>query len=250
MTNVAAIGEARAASMTKFSLLKRRAGIDRSSFVEHWRNVHVDVLVNKAGHKAYNQFYVQNECLTLPGFDDERFDGLAQMVPRSPEVVLRGFQDDPLYKRYVRPDEELFLDVSGCEVLYCETHVIGEMVADGGLAKALVLVRREPSEERKIFSENWGRRARELAASGKSNGVLGMRQHWVLPGGARRMLDGSTWAEAPDVVDEFFFDSLDALANFCFDEAFARSFERFHASAIGQGSHLFAARSHLVYDDM
>lgn len=236
--------------MTKFSLLKRRVGIDRLSFVEHWRNVHVDVLVNKAGHKAYNQFYVQNECLKLPGFDDERFDGLAQMIPRSAEVVVRGFQEDPLYKRYVRPDEERFLDVSGCEVLYCETQGADKALAEDGMAKAFVLVRRQPAEDRKSFSERWKLQAQESAASGKSSGVLGIRQHWVLPGGARRMLDGEAWTDAPDVVDEFFFESVDDLANFCRAEAFAERLERSSASALGQGSHLFAARSHLVYDEM
>lgn len=242
------MGEDHAASLTKFSLLQRRADITRAGFVQHWRTVHVDVLVNMAGHKTYNQSYVQNEFQTLPGIDDQRFDGAAQMVPRSPEVVQRGFQDDPLYKSHVRPDEQLFLNVAGCTVLYCETTTVGSAVPADASAKALVLVRCRPGENRSSFLEAWKHHAQQLVASSTVNGVLGMRQHWVVPGAARCMLDGSTWAEAPDVVDEMFFGSLDALAFFCRSDAFTEGFAKFHALAPGQGSHLFAARAHLVYD--
>jgi len=237
-----------AVTLTKFSLLRRRGGCTHEAFVRHWRTVHVDVLVNQAGHKRYNRSYVQNEFLTLPGFDDQRFDGAAQMVPQSPDVVQRGFQDDPLYQRYVRPDEQQFLDVAGCNVLYCESAAVDHVERAEAPVKALVLVRGLPGTSRSAFVEAWTRRAQALVAASDANGVLGMRQHWVMPGAARCMLDGSAWAEAPDAVDEMFFGSLDALARLCSSDAFTQGFGGALALAPGQGSHLFPAHAHLVYE--
>lgn len=235
-------------SLTKFSLLKRRIGTSRADFLRHWRTTHVDVLVNRARHKAYNRRYVQVEFLALPGLGDEAFDGTAQMVPQSPAIVQQGFQHDPLYAQHVRPDEELFLDVPGCAVVYCESDDLGAVDATGAALKALLLVQRESGTSPDCLRAGWRDRAHALLADA-SHGLRGIRQHRVLPGAATGMQGGAVLQDAPDLVEELFFDDLAALQAFCTSEAFAASFRQHGARALGQGSHVFAAQEHLIYAD-
>ncbi|MDO9165691.1 MAG: EthD domain-containing protein [Rhodoferax sp.] len=237
-----------ASPLTKFSLLKRRAGTTRAAFVGHWRTVHVDVLVNKARHKAYNKRYVQNEFLDLAGFEDQRFDGAAQMIPQSAQLVRQGFQNDPLYAKYVRPDEQLFLDVAGCVVLYCETSEVGSVGGCESPLKAMALVGRAPGTDPVEFNVAWKRRAQVLLDGARHSGMRAFRQHWVMQGAATRMLDGEVLQDAPTVVEEMFFDDVDVMSALCTSEAFIKGFDQCHALAPSHGSYLFAAREHLVYE--
>lgn len=249
MTGTTSLGQdGLTAPLTKFSFLKRRLGSTRAAFVRHWRSVHVDVLVNKARHKAYNKCYVQNEFLDLPGFEDQRFDGAAQMTPQSAQVVRQGFQNDPLYAQYVRPDEQLFLDVARCVVLYCESSEIGSVSGDESPLKVISTVCRAPGADSVEFNLAWKRRAQVLLDGATQSGVRAIQQHWVMPGAATSMLDGEVLLDAPAVVEEIFFDDVDAMLTLCASDAYIQGFNQSHALALGHGSHQFAAREHLVYE--
>jgi len=170
------------------------------------------------------------------------------MLPRSPQVLQRGLQQDPLYARHVRPDEELFLDVGACVVLYCESEDLAAVDATGAACKALALVRPAPDGPLGDLARRWRQRADALLAQAGRNGLRGIRQHRVLPGAASRMGDGAPLPDAPELVEELFFDSVAALQAFCAEASCAQSFLLHGARPPGQGSHLFAAQEHLVYD--
>ena len=80
------------------------------------------------------------------------FDGAAQMLPPGDGVVTRGFQEDPLYARFVRPDEQLFLDVPACRVVYCDSQVLRADPQAGGV-KLLEFTRRAPGQTHAQFMQ-------------------------------------------------------------------------------------------------
>ena len=107
------------ADTVKFSLLKRRPDLDHAQFAAHWRGTHARVLV-EAGHADYNADYVQNLFGAAAGHDaDLLFDGAAQMRQKQADVRA-GFQEDPRYLAFVRPDEEQFMDVAASLVLFTQ----------------------------------------------------------------------------------------------------------------------------------
>jgi hypothetical protein len=237
----------RALLLTKFSLLKRRTDLTRDAFAHHWATVHVDVLVNKARHKHYNKRYVQNRFLLVDGFDDESIDGAAQMIPQSAEVLRYGFQEDPLYRQFVRPDELLFLDVPFCQVLYCERHSIQTVVLGHAGLKAFVLVRRQAATSRIDFLKTWQERAQALVTSESS--LCGVVHHHVVQDAARGMADGVTCPQPFDLVEELFFHDLSSLRRVAASTDFGEGFAKYGALVPGQGSIILAAQEHLVYDD-
>lgn len=237
----------RALHLTKFSLLKRRTGLTRDAFVQHWATVHVHVLVHQARHKHYNRRYVQNRFLEIDGFNDASFDGAAQMIPPSLEVLRHGFQEDPLYQQWVRPDELLFLDVPSCQVLYCERHPIQTVAPGQAGLKAFILVRRQAETSRIDFLKTWRERAQALVASESS--LCGVVHHHVIQEAARGMADGVTCSQPFDLVEELFFHDLSTLRRVTASAAFGEGFARHGALPPGQGSLIFAAQEHLIYDD-
>lgn len=105
--------------IVKFSLLKRRPDLTWQEYSQHWRDTHARVLVD-AGHAEYNASYVQNhfEPLDAAFAGKLLFDGAAQMRQKSERNIAAGFQEDPRYLQYVRPDEDKFMDVSQSMVVF------------------------------------------------------------------------------------------------------------------------------------
>ena len=235
--------------LTKFSLLKRRHDISHEQFLMHWHTVHVDVLVSRGRHRHYNLSYIQNDFQGQCPDDDLLFDGAAQMVPRSSQFVSNGFQQDPLYAQYVRPDEELFLTPGRCVVLYCQSSEFGQMPVSKDQRKILCLVRRSPGTHADEFSANWDVRARDLLSGPADRGLLGIRQHSVLPGSATNMGDGLAQGQPIELVEEFFFKSDDTLYAFLRSNLFMKSFHDHGAMNLNEGSHVFVAQERLVYED-
>lgn len=232
--------------LTKFSLLKRRSDISHAQFLSHWHTVHVDVLVSKGRHKHYNRSYIQNDFQGLDPADEWLFDGAAQMVPRSSQFVNNGFQQDPLYAQFVRPDELLFLSPEKCVVLYCESQEIGNTLVSRGHRKLLCLVSRAAPANKEEWREGWQARARSLLT--ELQGPQGIRQHWVLPGSATNMGNGVDQVKTIDMVEELFFDREDQLVLFLRNERFLKSFQSHGVLPLGAGSHAFMAHEHLVYE--
>ena len=235
--------------LTKFSLLRRRSGIDHAKFLAHWHTVHVDVLVNRGRHKHYNRSYIQNDFQSQSPQDDLVFDGAAQMVPRSSQFVHNGFQQDPLYAQFVRPDELLFLSPERCVVLYCQSTTLGNIrnAVDG--RKIFCLVRRSASAHADAFDQGWQARAHDLLVRHAAQGLQCIRQHRVLPGAATNMGHGQAQEQPIDWVEELFFEHDQALQTFLNSTSFQQTFGAHGAMPLDEGSHALVAQEHLVYED-
>jgi len=238
--------------LTKFSLLKRRSDLTQAQFCEHWRHTHVQVLVAQGGHKTYNRRYVQNHFIHDSGLEggSEAFDGAAQMIPQDAGVLTRGFQEDPRYQQFVRPDEDRFLEVGRCVVLYGESHVLRE---GAGPFKLLTLLKRQPALTHAQFMQAWRNRHAPLLQGQPDvwRLVKGYTQHEVLQDATRGMAQGERGdpAMAYDGVSELHFDSLADLRAALASPAWRDLIGPDEATFVGPGSHAFVAREEFIYDD-
>jgi EthD domain len=239
--------------ITKFSMLKRRPDLNQAQYSEYWRNTHADVLIKKGGHHNYNKRYVQNHFLhdvELPDLSRE-YDGAAQMTPQSEKMVTQGFQKDPLYMLYVRPDEDMFLDVPKCVVLYCDSYpVLG--ASAGSAYKLLRLLSRRENQTRESFLSHWRNEHSRLVQGTPEfwRHVRGYTQHVIIPEATLGMKSGeeNTSATRFDGVDEYYFDSLAELKT-AFTEPLYRSVvANSEKTFTGDGCITFVARQEFIYD--
>jgi len=239
--------------LTKFTFLKRRADLTQEQFSRHWRTIHARVLVEEGGHQRYNKRYVQNHFIhdTALRFCSAAFDGAAQMTPQSAGAVTSGFQEDPLYLKIVRPDEDRFLDVARCAVLYCEGKIFHEG-PESGAYKLLALMQRKPEHTREHFITHWRDRHAALVKSVPEfwHHVRGYTQHYVIPEATRGMAAGEKDIEASgyDGVAELRFDSLAELEAALTAPRYLEVIRPDEATFIGKGTAAFVAREELIYD--
>lgn len=112
--------------MIKLSiLLRRRADLSHQQFVDHHRGVHADVFMSVPAVAQHVRRYVQCHTLQgeLPGLPGPTFDGITELWFDDVAAVAAVFTD-PTYLAVVRPDEESFLDLGGCQFLLTEEHVV------------------------------------------------------------------------------------------------------------------------------
>ena len=105
--------------MTKFTiLLKRKAGLTFDQFVEHHKNVHANLFLSVVVVKDTVRRYVQQHTMhvDLPGMPPAKYDGIAEIWFDDVAALSRCFTD-PEYMARIRPDEESFLDVHGCDFI-------------------------------------------------------------------------------------------------------------------------------------
>lgn len=234
--------------LTKFSLLKRRQDIRHEQFLLHWQTVHVNVLIHQGRHKHYNKSYIQNDFQQQYASVDLTFDGAAQMVPQSSQFVHNGFQQDPLYAQFVRPDEKLFLAPEQCVVLYCQSQDLGRIPSCADQRKLLCLVRRKAELTEDAFEGDWRARATHLLETAEMTGLCGVREHQVLPGAATRMGNGLPHGQPFDAVEELFFKSDVSLHAMLKNPLFLASFSASGAMPLGEGSDAFVTQERLVYE--
>ena len=239
--------------LTKFTFLKRRADLTQAQFSQHWRTTHARVLVEEGGHQRYNRRYVQNHFIhdTALGFASNLFDGAAQMIPQSAGVVTSGFQEDPLYLKAVRPDEDRFLDVTNCAVLYCESRSFHDGPESGDF-KLLALLKRTDDLTREQFITHWRDRHAPLVRSVPAfwQHVRGYTQHYVIPEATRGMAAGEKDIQASgyDGVAELRFDSVDALLTAFTAPRYLEVIRPDEMTFIGKGSAAFVSREEFIYD--
>lgn len=172
--------------MVKFALLRRRADLDRDEFSRYWRDTHAGVLV-AAGHREYNDGYLQNHLSAVPGLPGELpFDGIAEMT-QAGDVGMSGFQDDPRYLPNVRPDELEFMDVAASMALFTTPEPVVTVSSGGEKIMALV----STDDTRAI--DDATRRVRPAVASAT--------HYRVVPGGSRGMRMGQDDNRAVTRVD-------------------------------------------------
>ena len=105
--------------MIKFTiLLTRKPSLTHEQFVAHHKNQHAALFMSIAVVRETVRRYVQQHAMPveLPGMPPVKFDGITELWFDDVEALGRCFSDDEYLAR-VRPDEEAFLDLHGCEFI-------------------------------------------------------------------------------------------------------------------------------------
>ena len=114
--------------MIKFTiLLKRNAKLSQEEFVEYHRTRHAPLFTSIGAVKTHVRRYVQQHALpiAMPGLPPAKYDGVTELWFDDAEGVGAVFTD-PEYLAVIRPDEEKFLDLQGCDfILSQETPILG-----------------------------------------------------------------------------------------------------------------------------
>ncbi len=112
--------------MIKFTiLLKRKASLTHEQFVENHKTVHAALFMSVATVKATVRRYVQQHTrpVDLPGMPPAKYDGVTELWFDDVEALGRCFSD-PEYLERIRPDEESFLDLHGCDFIVSTQNVV------------------------------------------------------------------------------------------------------------------------------
>lgn len=105
--------------MIKFTIiLRRNANLTHEQFVDHHKNKHAALFSSLAEVKQHVRRYVQVHSTgdALAGMPDSRIDGLTEIWFDDLAGLAGVFQSDN-YMKKIRPDEEAFLDLPGCEFI-------------------------------------------------------------------------------------------------------------------------------------
>ena len=112
--------------MIKFTiLLRRKPGLTHAEFVEYHRQHHAPLFASSSVVKSNVRRYVQQHTLdvSLPGLPHTTIDGITELWFDDVESVARLFTA-PAYLEVIRPDEEKFLDLHGCEFVLTEENPV------------------------------------------------------------------------------------------------------------------------------
>ena len=105
--------------MIKFTiLLRRKASMTHEAFVEHHKTAHAKLFMSILVVKDTVRRYMQQHALPveLPGMPPAKYDGITELWFDDVDALARCFSDAEYLAR-VRPDEESFLDLPGCDFI-------------------------------------------------------------------------------------------------------------------------------------
>ena len=105
--------------MIKFTiLLKRKPTLTHEQFVDYHKTQHAPLFASIPAVEAHVRRYVQQHTLPveLPGLPSVKYDGITELWFDDVSAIAAVF-GDPEYLARVRPDEEKFLDLHGCDFI-------------------------------------------------------------------------------------------------------------------------------------
>lgn len=112
--------------MTKFTiLLKRHPSMTHAQFVDYHKRVHAPLFGSLPAVRQHVRHYVQQHALPLemPGLPPGKYDGITELWFDDVAGIAALF-GDPDYLAQIRPDEERFLDLHGCDFMVSQEHVV------------------------------------------------------------------------------------------------------------------------------
>lgn len=104
-----------------FALIPMRKGISRQAFHDHWRHPHG----TWARDIASTSLYIQSHRIETPhlGPDQSTYEGISEVWKEGIEDASTRAQD-PLYVKYLVPDEPHFIDVAGLRFVFTDEEII------------------------------------------------------------------------------------------------------------------------------
>jgi hypothetical protein len=196
--------------------VKRKEGMDRDAFHEHWLNNHGPLIRNTPELSKYVLRYEQNHRTDR---DSERdrgsagHDGVTIQWFENMQAFI-GFCTDPAYHELIAPDEAKFLDRSAFHMFFAAEPIVQMPVrkehSDGGV-KLLCMIPRAKTRSAESFHAHWtGPHAAIFRDSSElSRHILGYRQYPRLVADYERKGDPQF-----DGLTEQFFESEDAFWEF------------------------------------
>ena len=112
--------------MIKFTiLLKRKPSLTPEQFAAHHKDVHAALFLSVPAVQATVRRYVQQHAVQveLPGMPPAKYDGITELWFDDVEALGRCFSDSEYLAR-IRPDEESFLDLHGCDFIVSTEHAV------------------------------------------------------------------------------------------------------------------------------
>ena len=112
--------------MIKFTiLLKRKSTITHQEFVTYHQDKHAPLFSSLAAVRQHVKRYVQQHAIPvkIPGLPPVKYDGITEIWFNSTEDINAVF-NDPEYLKKIRPDEELFLDIQGCDFVISKENIV------------------------------------------------------------------------------------------------------------------------------
>jgi len=112
--------------MIKFTiLLKQKSTMTHQEFVAYHREKHAPLFSSLPAVKKHVRRYVQQHTvpLDIPGLPPMKYDGITEIWFDSKEDIGAVF-NDPEYLAKIRPDEEQFLDLNGCDFVVSEENIV------------------------------------------------------------------------------------------------------------------------------
>ena len=108
-------------------LLKRKSSMTHQEFVTYHREKHAPLFCSLPAVGEHVRAYTQQHTVQveMPGLPPAKYDGITEIWFDSAESINAVFQD-PEYLAKIRPDEEQFLDLQGCDILVTQENIVLE----------------------------------------------------------------------------------------------------------------------------
>ncbi|MGD9664749.1 MAG: EthD domain-containing protein [Novosphingobium sp.] len=105
---------------------RKKAGMSRKEFEDHWLNRHAPLVLSVPEFASYLRkyaLYPYAEGADVPGLGAlPGYDGIGELWFDSVEAMMEAFSE-PKYLEIIRPDEELFLDRDACLTFVTEERI-------------------------------------------------------------------------------------------------------------------------------
>lgn len=133
-------------------LIKRKDGLSRQAFSDHWRNTHAPLAMSIPGV----QRYVQNHTPSIVSRNPSH-DGIVELWMESLDAAKAAF-NSPEYRQGAYVDEPNFVNVEDVIRLQTEDQVMldGDSISkDDELVKRVSFIKRKPGMSPEEFSQYW-----------------------------------------------------------------------------------------------
>lgn len=196
--------------ISRFGLLKRKAGMTSAEFNEHWKKSHGPLAAKFPGLRQYDQHAViDNEHFgidhargrwDLDGFSELQFDSLEAMHEAVNSNAFSG----------ARSDENAFLD--DLRMLICEKHTVVPLnLGDQPFIKRMTLLKRLPGITSEEFRHEWLVNHANWVSQWPN--VLGYTQNLVIDRYYTSRTESAGYDDVPiDGIVEFWFRNKEEAA--------------------------------------
>ncbi|MDB5715200.1 MAG: hypothetical protein JWO15_2597 [Sphingomonadales bacterium] len=104
-----------------FCALPQKTGVTAQYFHDHWRHPHGSLGLEISTNLHYVQTH-RIDSAVLPD-SQSRYEGVVEVWFADVDAAA-GLPDDPLYQRYLVPDEPNFIDMDGIRFLFTDEEVL------------------------------------------------------------------------------------------------------------------------------